>query len=138
LGQAETYRLLCQRDIELTPVRAAMVADPAEYRWSSDRHHALGAPSGILFPHEAYRALGNSAAARQKAYRDLFMTGLDDEPTGALRMALNQSQPVGNQRLYAQIEAATGQRRELKKRGRTRRRTDGESFPGGEQGELAL
>ncbi len=31
---AETYLLLCQRYIELNPVRAAMVTDPAEYRWN--------------------------------------------------------------------------------------------------------
>ncbi|WP_295391935.1 transposase [uncultured Thiodictyon sp.] len=41
LVQAETYLLFCQRYIELNPVRAGMVADPAEYRWSSYRHHAL-------------------------------------------------------------------------------------------------
>ena len=32
LVQAETYLLLCQRYIELNPVRASMVADPAHYR----------------------------------------------------------------------------------------------------------
>ncbi|MFM7459618.1 MAG: hypothetical protein ACKO15_02090 [Burkholderiales bacterium] len=30
--QAETYLLTCQRYIELNPVRAAMVDDPAHYR----------------------------------------------------------------------------------------------------------
>jgi hypothetical protein len=33
----ENYLLACQRYIELNPVRAAMVAHPAEYRWSSYR-----------------------------------------------------------------------------------------------------
>ena len=45
--QAETYLLLCQRYIELNPVRADMVADSAQYRWSSYRANALGEP---LFP----------------------------------------------------------------------------------------
>ena len=138
LVQAETYLLLCQRYMEMNPVRAAMVADPAEYPWSSYRHHALGAPNGILSPHELYMALGNSAVARQRAYRELFVTGLDDEPINELRMALSQNQPIGNQRFYAQIEAATGQRRELKKRGRPRRQQGDESLPEGEQGELPL
>ena len=136
LVQAETYLLLCQRYIEINPVRAAMVADPTDYPWSSYRHHALGAPNGILSPHEMYMALGNSAIARQHAYRELFVTGLDGEPINELRMALSQNQPIGNQRFYALIEAATGQRRELKKRGRPRRRKDDESLPEGEQGEL--
>ena len=37
LVQADAYLLLCQRYIELNPVRAAMVDDPAHYRWSSYR-----------------------------------------------------------------------------------------------------
>ena len=32
--QADTYLLTCQRYIELNPVRAAMVTDPAHYRWT--------------------------------------------------------------------------------------------------------
>jgi putative transposase len=33
--QAETYLLSCQRYIELNPVRAGMVQDLGQYRWSS-------------------------------------------------------------------------------------------------------
>jgi REP element-mobilizing transposase RayT len=40
--QIEDYFLLCQRYIELNPVRACMVNDPAQYRWSCYRHRALG------------------------------------------------------------------------------------------------
>ena len=40
--QSDTYLLACQRYIELNPVRAAMVTDPAHYRWTSYRHNALG------------------------------------------------------------------------------------------------
>ena len=35
LTQEENYFLACQRYIELNPIRAAMVAHPAEYRWPS-------------------------------------------------------------------------------------------------------
>jgi len=55
---------------------------------------------------------------RRDVYRDFFRFALDDAPLADLRMALNQDQPIGNSRFYAQIEAATGQRRELGKRGR--------------------
>jgi putative transposase len=40
--QEETYFMACQRYIELNPVRAGMVDDPANYRWASYRRHALG------------------------------------------------------------------------------------------------
>jgi hypothetical protein len=41
-------------------------------------------------------------------------------------MALNQDQPIGNSRFYAEIEAMTGQRRELRKRGRPRNKNEKE------------
>ena len=65
--------------------------------------------------------MGQSDSQRQEAYRTLFRAELDDAPITELRMALNQNQPIGNRRFYADIEAMTGQRRELCKRGRSRK-----------------
>ena len=42
LTQEETYLLACQRYIELNPVRANIVAHPAEYPWSSYRGSKWG------------------------------------------------------------------------------------------------
>jgi putative transposase len=55
--QSETYLLSCRRYIELNPVRAAMVTDPAHYRWSSYRHNALGQADSRVTPHPLYLAL---------------------------------------------------------------------------------
>ena len=118
LIDADTYLLKCQRYIELNPVRAAMVTDPAHYPWSSYRCHALGEPDRYLSPHPLYLGLGTDAPARQDAYRALFRTELDEEAISDLRLAVNQNQPLGNSRFYAKIEAMTGQRREPKPRGR--------------------
>ena len=72
LTQEETYLLSCQRYIELNPVRADMVAHPAEYRWSSYRANAQGEVDPLLKPHALYEALGRDAASRQAVYRELF------------------------------------------------------------------
>jgi putative transposase len=64
--QAESYLLACMRYIELNPVRAAMVADPGGYRWSSYRANGLGQPDARLTPHPLY-------------------LGLDVEPASSLR-----------------------------------------------------
>src|SRR5271165_2380902 len=72
LIQAETYLLACQRYIELNPVRAAMVEDPAHYRWSSYRANGLGQADIRLSPHPIYLALCASDKARLAAYRGLF------------------------------------------------------------------
>lgn len=47
----ERHFLQCQRHIELNPVRAAMVADPLEYPWSSHRAYAKGDPDPLLHAH---------------------------------------------------------------------------------------
>ena len=77
--QAETYLLRCQRYIELNPVRAGMVDDPAHYRWSSYRHNALGQPNRYLVPHPLYLGLGKDDRTRQAAYRGLFRAELDQD-----------------------------------------------------------
>ncbi len=120
LIQAETYLLSCQRYIELNPVRAAMVDDPAHYRWTSYRHHALGQANPLLTPHRLYLCIDANEKQRQAAYRALFRAQLDRQAVDDIRLALNQSQPLGNTRFYAKIEAMTGQSRQAKPRGRPR------------------
>jgi putative transposase len=137
LVQAETYLLTCQRYIELNPVRAAMVDDPAHYRWTSYRANALGQTDARLTPHALYLALGSNDKDRQTAYRALFRAHLDGAAIDDIRLALNQSQPLGNARFYAKIESMTGVRREAKPRGRPRSETNDTSKIGG-QGALEL
>lgn len=133
LVQVEAYLLTCQRYIELNPVRAAMVEDPAHYRWSSYRANGLGQPDTRLTPHELYRALGPNEQERQAAYRALFRAHLDRDAIDDIRLALNQNQPLGNERFYAKIEQMTGIRRETKPRGRPRVKSPlGESMQAGQ------
>ena len=125
LIQTDTYLLRCQRYIELNPVRADMVRDPGEYPWSSYRANGLGASDPLLSPHGLYLELGASPEARQVAYRELFRTGLDEAALSELRLAIQQSQPIGSERFLQQIEQMTGQRREARPRGRPRLEPDG-------------
>jgi len=92
--QADPYLLLCQRSIELNPVRAGLVSDPGDDPGSSYRANALGPPDAILSPHPIYLALATGEAQRPEVYSDLFRTALDEAPLADLRMALNQSQPL--------------------------------------------
>jgi putative transposase len=103
LVQAETYLLLCQRSIELHPVRAGMVPDPADYRGSSYRANGLGRADALFTAHPLYLALGADDESRRATYRDLFRSALDDGPLTELRMALHQDQPIGNDRFYREI-----------------------------------
>jgi putative transposase len=120
LIQAETYLLVCQRYIELNPVRAAMVDDPAHYRWTSYRANGLGQQDVMLTPHPLYLALGGDDENRRSVYRALFRAHLDQALITDIRLALNQDQPLGDSRFREKIEQMTGVRREAKRRGRPR------------------
>jgi len=137
LIQAETYLLACMRYIELNPVRAAMVEDPAHYRWTSYRANALGQPDALLAPHPIYLALDASAEARQAAYRALFRPHLEREGITDIRLALNQSQPLGDHRFHAKIARIAGEPRQARPRGRPRKAGEDQGG-GGEQGHLEL
>ena len=125
LVQAEDYLLQCYRYVELNPVRAGMVRDPAEYRWSSYRHHALGESNGMIRDHELFLALGEDAAERRQAYRALFRAQLDDEAIADIRKATNQGLVLGNERFRAEIERALGKRLGPRPRGRPKGRGEG-------------
>ena len=81
--------LACYRYIELNPVRAAMVNQPKDYRWSSYPSNALGKATSLITPHEEYLRLGRDEPSRLEAYRALFKAHLDDETIGQIRNATN-------------------------------------------------
>ena len=120
LVQSGRHLLACQRYIELNPVRAGMVADPADYPWTSYRHHGLGEVNDRLTPHPDYLGLGIEPSDRQAAYRALFDGHLDRAAIDHIRLALNQGQPTGGSQFHAAIEATLGRRCEARPRGRPR------------------
>ena len=121
LTQDETYLLACQRYIELNPVRAGMVAHPAEYRWSSYRANAQGETNALVQPHGLYQSLGHTPAERQAAYRELFRYQLDPGLVDEIRKATNGNFALGNQRFAEQIATALGRRVTPRKAGRPRK-----------------
>ncbi len=122
LVQSEKYLLHCQRYIELNPVRAGMVSDPAEYVWSSYQCHALGKSVKMSTPHEEYLRLGDSSPARQKAYRDMFRSHVDDELIKDIRLAVNKGLALGAERFKEEIEFLYGRRVRPAKMGRPKLR----------------
>jgi putative transposase len=115
-----------------------MVPDPAQYSWSSYRANALGEPDALLSPHPLRLALGADDEARNAAYRHLFSNTLDKQPLADLRLALNQDQAIGNGRFHREIEAMSGQRRELRKRGRPRTQQEHQPMTDPRQSGLPL
>lgn len=121
LVHADDYLLLCQRYIELNPVRAGMTGDPAQYRWSSYRANGLGQPDALLTPHALYLGLDKDESARLAAYRALFCPELEGEALADIRLALDQGRPLGEGRFLDKIERMLGRRCEVRPRGRPRK-----------------
>ncbi|MBO9716865.1 MAG: transposase [Pseudoxanthomonas sp.] len=110
LVDGDDYLLRCYRYIELNPVRAGMVADPAEYPWSSHRANAFGVPDPLVRPHERYRALGDNDDARRTAYRALVVAGLAPAEVEHIRATLQRQHALGSDRFRDAIERQLGRR----------------------------
>jgi len=95
LVQDERYLMICHRYIELNPVRASIVENPADYPWSSYQANAFGRQDSLLTPHLLYTRLGSDTLARQIAYQHLFDQLLSDDTLAQLRQAGNGNRPLG-------------------------------------------
>jgi putative transposase len=115
------YLLQCHRYIELNPLRAAMVADPCDYPWSSHRRNAHGEHDPLVSPHPAYLALSTNSAQRQHAYRALVMETVDPTEVEAIRQHVQRQHAYGTYRFRAAIEAQLGRVAGPQKIGRPRK-----------------
>jgi putative transposase len=97
LVQTDAYLLSCYRYIELNPVRAAMVQDPAEYRYSSFGYNGLGHADPLVTPHSTYLALGSNAAARRANYCSAFRARDDEVQVREIRKATAGCQLYGSE-----------------------------------------
>ena len=119
--QTEIYLLQCQRYIELNPVRANMVSDPAGYVWSSYQSNGLGKKIGLYTPHEEYLKLGKTSTHRQKIYRSLFQANVEENLIEDIRSAANKDLALGGDRFKKEIEELCGRRVQPAKMGRPKK-----------------
>jgi putative transposase len=101
LVDADHYLLACHRYIDMNPVRAGMVAHPAEYRWSSHGHYTAASDDDLIIPHPTILALAGTPEARAVAYRQLFSTALDDGLLRRIRHASRSGRALGSEEFYA-------------------------------------
>lgn len=118
LIDSERYLLTCMRYIELNPVRAGMVAHPADYPWSSYGPNAAGAWNALITPHEVYLRLGQSIEERNNAYKQLFQAQLSDTDVEAIRDATQKAWVLGSNPFRTRIEARADRRATPLSRGR--------------------
>lgn len=96
LVQDEIYFMVCQRYIEMNPVRAGMVTNPALHKWSSHRAYAYGDANPVITPHSLIDGLGFNKTSRQIAYRSLFDQVIPSGTVEHLRQATNGNFAFGD------------------------------------------
>ena len=119
--EQQNYLFVCQRYIEMNPVRASMVAYPEEYLWSSYQVNGQGKNSDLVTPHTLYLDLGQNDTERQLAYRELFCNELEPEGVDKIRKATNGNFVLGSDKFAKEVSEMLGRRVTPGKTGRPRK-----------------
>lgn len=110
LIQSERHLLACMVYMDLNPVRAGMVSDPAEHPWSSHHHHIGARVDKLITPHALYWQLGNTPFAREVAYTEMVRAGLSMGQVGALTRATLSGWALGDEAFKTSLQAQTPRR----------------------------
>jgi putative transposase len=110
LIQTERYLLACMAYIDLNPVRAGLVADPAEYPWSSHQHYIGRRPDKLVTPHGLYWEMGNTPFARDQSYADMVRAGIGTEQQHALTDSALRGWALGEPDYVAELQRRTERR----------------------------
>ena len=110
LIQSERYLLACMAYIDLNPVRAGLVATPADYPWSSHAHYAGLRADKLITPHALIWALGNTPFAREAAYANLVHAGINPIQQAALTGSALRGWALGEPDFVADLQKRTERR----------------------------
>ena len=113
LIQTDRYLLACMAYIDLNPVRAGLVAQAADYPWSSHGHYIGRRADKLVTPHLLVWELGNTPFAREAAYAELVQAGVSPVHQAALTQATLSGWALGEPDFVADLQKRT-QRRVVK------------------------
>ena len=97
----DQYLLACGSYVELNPVRAGIVKDPRDYRWSSYRVYAYGKKDLLVDEYLIYRELSKDESNRRKRYRE-FVRGML-RSKGAMRGEMERRAIYGSEVLWVSL-----------------------------------
>ncbi len=110
LIQTDRYLLACMAYIDLNPVRAGMVAQAADYPWSSHGHYIGRGTDKLVTPHALTWTLGNTPFAREAAYAELVQSGVNPVQQLALTAATLRGWAFGEPDFVADLQKRTQRR----------------------------
>jgi putative transposase len=121
LIQDDGHLLTVLRFIEANPVRANLVLDPSDYRWSSYGCHGLGEDDPLLSPIRESDKLGRTASERRKRWRAKVCARQKEGELTAVRNSLRSGRPFGADEWTERIAKRLNIDLTHRKRGRPRK-----------------
>jgi putative transposase len=122
--QDDAHLLVVLRYIEANPLRAQMVRDLADYRWSSYPAHALGRPDPLLSPFPEWESLGSSDAERRRRWRQRLQRPQSAQEQVAIREAVRTGKPFGAPAWVETVAQRLGVDLAPRPRGRPRKQSE--------------
>lgn len=114
----DRYLLACSRYIEMNPVRAGMVQEPGEYRFSSYQAKVGEKEIKWLDYDSSYLGLGKTEDERQQMYKKWFRESIPEFEWKLIRECVQRNWAFGNERFTGEMERELGRRFEVQKAGR--------------------
>jgi len=115
----DDYLLACGSYVELNPVRAKVVEDPKEYKWSSYNAYAYGKKDGVVDDNPIYRGLSKNEAERRKRYREFIKGMLQGRK--AMKGEMDRRLVYGSEAFTAKMKKRYEIEEAIKLRGRPRK-----------------
>ena len=114
----DEYLLACCRYVELNPVRAGIVVDPSDYRWSSYGIKIGNHEREWLDYDPCYMGLAENEKDRSEVYAVWVKGTIPEGEWSLIRQALQRGQLTGSSRFVDEIEKKIARRVKFRGQGR--------------------
>lgn len=105
---SDRYLMACARYVDLNPVRAGIVRNPQDYRWSSYRAKIGLVECDWLDADPGFTALSDTLQRRRERYREFVLQEVNVIELEAIRMAVRRNQLTGSDEFVERIKESTG------------------------------
>lgn len=124
LVESDEHLLTVMRYVESNPLRAGLVADLADYAWSSYLLHGLGQTLPLVDEAPVWKLVGLVEKARRTYWRRWLHLPLTEKELAAVRRSVTSGRPYGSEEWVKQMAVRLGLDLAPRRRGRPPKEAD--------------